>query len=339
MPNITTEFCRVNSPISITAAKAAASGFLLLGITGFISNLFVDFVIYRLRLYRILGHTFILSLSISDLIQSFFVLIFDATELLSGSSVSVSQEWCQLHAGIGSLAVLSTCMNLVSISVDRFIAIFFPLHYNQIVTTPKAYSCLAVMWFFMLVWTFLPVMGWNAGTTCLRPAHTICDFGNTLDYKYFIATSVMVLTAVIIVVLLQTAIYISAIKQARKLYGRKKSEGRPGNDLMRAQKKISRIVGFIVITFFITYIPWFSVSIRTVVTNIGGQLIIIGCSFMLYINSLLNPWVYASSDRTIRTEINKFFHFQGLSRGAVYPMASNSLGKDQKETEDKIQSV
>ncbi len=324
--NSTSNICRVDSEVSSTSVKIAASGIIIVGSIGFISNVVVDYVIYRLRLYRILGHIFIFSLSVSDMIQGLIMPIFDATELLSDSGASTSQEWCRLHAGFSILAVLSTCMNLVSISVDRCIAIFMPLHYHEIVTSNRVHVYLFVLWLSMLTWTAIPSLGWHSNATCLRQGNTICDFGNVLNFDYFIATSIVVLTAVIIVVILQTAIYIQAIKQANKIFD--KSNKREWKE---AQKKVTRIVGFVVMTFFITYIPWFSLSIRTVVTQIGGQFIIIICNYLLYINAALNPLVYAASDRNIRSEARKFLRLQGLGENAVHPIGNASKERNSQE--------
>ena len=308
------------SPVNIHVARGAAGGFLVLGGIGFINNVFVDYVIYRLRLYRVLGHVLILSLSASDIIQSFLISIFNSVELLTDSGFPVTQSWCRFTAGISLLAILSTCLNLVGISIDRFIAIFFPLHYPQIVTSKRVYIYLGLLWSLMIIWSILPTFGWNSGSSCRRIGYTICDWGYTLDFQYFTATSIIVLTAVVIVIILQSAIYVMAIKQAKKLYGSKNK----GSDLSRAQRKVTRIVAFIVLTFFITYIPWFSLGIRTVVTGIGGQLIIITCAFLLYTNAMINPMVYATSDRNIRKEVVNVLRFGRKHNPTVYPMASTS---------------
>eukprot|EP00794_Sanderia_malayensis_P017641 gene17641-19396_t len=245
--------------------------------------------------------------------------IFDATELLS-SSGSRSQRWCRLHAGFSILALLSTCLNLVSISVDRFVAIFMPFRYNELVTPMRVKTGLCALWLCMLTWTALPSLGWHSNATCLRQEYTICDFGNVLAFDYFLATATVVCSAVIIVIILQASIYIQAVKQTNKIFTRSKHR-----DWKEAQLKVTRIVGLIILTFFVTYIPWFSLCIRTVVTHAGGQFIIIVCNFLLYTNAALNPLVYAVSDRNISREACKVLHIAGNNR--VYPVVIMPKGE------------
>ena len=325
--------CTPNLSIDTHLSKGAAVGYIIIGGIGFTSNVFIDYIIYRLRLYRVLGHCLILSLSISDMIQSLLVCTFNSVELLTESGFPVSQSWCRLSAGLGLLAVLSTCLNLVGISMDRFVAIFFPLHYPQIVTPSRVYVYLAITWISMVTWSFLPLIGWNSSLDCLRNGYTICDWGFSLDFNYFTGTSVVVLTAVIIVIILQATIYVQAIKQARKVYGKESGRAEAGrSELSRVQKKVSRVVAFIVLTFFITYIPWFSLAIRTVVTQSGGHEVILACCALLYTNSMLNPWVYASSDSNIRKEVLSVLHLRGGRNNQVNPTLSTSNEKsDQKQ--------
>lgn len=315
--------CPHGGELDLGLATAAAYGYLILGAAGFISNVFINYVIYRLRLYKVLGHLLILSLSMSGIIMSSIVSTFYAVELLTDHRVTVQQTWCQVSASVSILAVSSTCLNLVGISIDRCVAIFFPLHYPQIVTTKRVYGCMIAMWVCISTWSFLPVFGWHGKQTCLRVGYTICDWGNTLDFDFFIATSIIVLTAVILVIIMQSAIYTLAVRQARKLYGKKHSHESPEhNELRRAQRKVTRVVACIVVTFFVTYIPWFSLSIRTVVTHIGGQRVIISCAYLLFSNAMLNPLVYASSDNSIRREVLSVLHIPGQRNNAVSPASS-----------------
>lgn len=315
--------CPMSETLDINLAKGAAYGYMLLGSIGFISNIFINYVTFQLRLFQVMGHLVIISLSISGMIMSALVSTFYATELLTKSGITVTQTWCQISASVSILAVSTTCLNLVGISIDRFIAIFFPLHYMQIVTEKRVYSCLFGMWVGMTSWSFLPLFGWNGNQTCLRVGYTICDWGNTLDYDFFIATSIIVLSAVILVIILQAAIYALAIKQARKMYGKEISQDSSRrSELVKTQRKITRIVAFIVVTFFATYIPWFSLSIRTVVTNIGGQRVIISCAFLLFTNAMLNPLIYASTDSSIRRKALILLHVPGNWNNIVHPASS-----------------
>lgn len=307
-----------------------ASIYLIIGIAAFFSNIFIDYVIWKLGLHRIAGHLFILSLSISDLIQGILVSVVNAIELLAGEERTFcrTQAWCRFSAGVSLLAILSTVYNVFAVATDRLIAVFAPLRYHKLMNERRAKICIGMLWVYMLVWCALPSLGWAHTSTCLRPPHTICDWGLTLDYRYFLITGIFVIVSVSFVAIVQTAILCVALKQMKNISAqhphghmrqsreiqqrRVTPQGIVTTQVIAAtpkqsqvQRRVTRRVSFIILTFAMTFIPWFALVIRTIITGLGGQSYIYGANTMIYINSFLNPWIYATTDRAIRRQMKR----------------------------------
>ena len=303
--------------------------YLTFGTAAFLSNIFIDFVIWKLHLYRVVGHLFILSLSVSDIIQGIMITAIYTTELLTGDDVHLSrgQSWCRFSAGVALLAILSTVYNICLITVDRMIAIFLPFRYHEIMNKRRAKIIVAVLWLHMIIWCSLPLLGWAKRSQCIRPPNTICDWGVTLDNTYFSITGVLVVISVLAVAIQQVAILFVALRHIKAI---KVQPGRCRISISTMQSKVTRRVSFIVLTFAMTYIPWFFVVVRTLVSGLGGQSYIYMCNFLIFLNSFLNPWIYALTDREIRKKMKVIIFSLGRSR--VTPFLSQpSLDEQQRE--------
>ena len=311
--------------------------FLTLGTAAFLSNIFIDYIIWKMYLYRIVGHLFILSLSVSDIIQGTLIMTIHTTELLAGEGATFfrSQMWCRFSAGLALLTILSTVYNIVLITFDRVIAIFLPLHYHEIMNAKRAKIIIAALWLYMAVWCSLPLWGWAKESECMRPPHTICDWGVTLNDTFFSITGVLVVVSVLAVAVQQIAMLILAVRHINKL---KLQPGQKLAFVSKKQSKVTRRVSFIVLVFAMTYIPWFFVVVRTLVSGLGGQAYIYMCNILIYLNSSLNPWIYALTDREIRKKIAKCIFSVGRSK--VAPFTTKQLRENaQRSTAKPVFSI
>ena len=326
--------------------------YLTIGIAAFFSNIFIDYVIWKLGLHRVAGHLFILSLSVSDLIQGILVSVVNAIELLASEERTFcrTQAWCRFSAGVSLLAILSTVYNVFVVATDRLIAVFAPLRYHNFMNERRAKTCIGMLWVYMLVWCALPSLGWAHTSTCLRPPHTICDWGLTLDHRYFLVTGILVIISVSFVAIVQTAILCVALKQmnsisAQHSHGimrqrrvikqrRVTPQGIVTTHMIAAtpkqsqmQRTVTRRVSFIILTFAMTFIPWFVLVIRTIITGLGGQSYIYGANTLIYINSFLNPWVYATTDRAIRRQMKKCLSDMANGKIRLFDSTMSDLAK------------
>ena len=299
-----------------------AIAYLVVGLAAFISNIFIDYVIWKQGLLHLVGHMFILSLSVSDIIQGILVSSLNSIELTTGIPLTTSPSWCRISAGLCLLAIESTVYNILVITIDRMVAIFNPFHYHRIMSHRNAGVCIGLLWTFAVVWCSLPFFGWALETTCLRPAYSMCDWGLVLDPRYFIVTSIMVIASVTLVAICQATLFIVAIGHLKAA----KTRGSTRESTARGlQSKVSRNIMLIVLTFAVTYIPWFALVIYTVKTGKAKQEYIIACNSLIYLNSLVNPWVYALNDRLIRAKAKQCL--MRRSSNAINPTIIITIGR------------
>lgn len=81
--------------------------------------------------------------------------------LLNSFLPYLSHTGCKMYAFCGALFGIASMINLLAISIDRYIVITKPL--QSIGWTSARRTCLiiALVWFYSLAWSLAPLLGWS----------------------------------------------------------------------------------------------------------------------------------------------------------------------------------
>ena len=129
---------------------------LWLSISGFAAvtgNIVVLWLFYKNESLRRISNRFLASLSVADLLVGLVIAPTWIIFIWWFTFHSVFLEWLWIHT------TTATTYNICCISVDRFIAIWFPFRYQEIVTKTRCYTVIILVWLFSLGLPFstLPV--------------------------------------------------------------------------------------------------------------------------------------------------------------------------------------
>ena len=197
---------------------------------------------------------------------------------------------CPLYRSfVVTASVFSTAsiMTLVAISLDRYVALFFHLKYQQIVTTRRVCAVLAFIWTLAL----------------------LLAVASLWDDKLWNASVVTASTVALLI------IFVACIKIYRRLRAQQiqpqapdQAQHQAGNTLdMSRYRKTAFVMMLVIVLLLICYLPcWFLFSFRAV----AGWTAVIECLYqfsytMVLLNSFLNPFVYCFRLPEIRTEVVK----------------------------------
>ena len=166
--------------------------FILLSLTIILVNLLVLASIrVNLRL-RSPEYMLILSLSLADLMVGVFLLPVRTLELFSIESTREFM-WCKLTICLTLSSLSASLLNLLAVTVDRFLAISYSLKYNNFVTLNKMYVTIAVVWVTALTVSFLPLVGAGAKTMEINRVQHLCRFADILKETYLVLYFVFIL--------------------------------------------------------------------------------------------------------------------------------------------------
>ncbi|XP_051277596.1 opsin 4xb [Dicentrarchus labrax] len=129
-----------------------------LGITG---NALVLFAIYSNKKLRNLPNYFIMNLAVSDFLMAF-------TQSPIFFINCLYKEWvfgemgCKMYAFCGALFGITSMINLLAISIDRYLVITKPLQAIHWSSKRRTTLAILIVWLYSLAWSLAPLVGWSS---------------------------------------------------------------------------------------------------------------------------------------------------------------------------------
>ena len=252
-----------------------------------VGNLVVCASFTLFRNLRSMTNYFLVSLSISDILVSIFVMpIFLLYQLylprnyLTPDKVALLSFWQIMDFFLS----LTSVWTLAAIAVERNLAISQPFYYTKWMSPTRVYVSIAVVWMFSLT---VSVM------TQLNP------FGEKSHLSIFIVSASYFLPLLIIMIM-YGQIWRVARRQARRL----RQDGALATDF-KAITTIAIVIG----TFFVCYTPnmifvvWFHFNLQPKPAAPASTV----ARWLTYFNGCANPIIYSCFNRTYRTGFKRLF--------------------------------
>lgn len=124
-------------------------------------NVLVCLAVCASRRLRCLTNCFIVSLAVTDLLLGLLVLPFSAL-------LQLNDEWplgpvfCNFYISMDVMLCTASILTLLTISVDRYLAVTMPLRYASLVLPWRVAVAMASVWTVSVAVSFLPIhLGWN----------------------------------------------------------------------------------------------------------------------------------------------------------------------------------
>lgn len=127
---------------------------------GSVGNLLTLFVIIRYRPLHDVTGMFLANLAVADLLQSTFGMPLIATSAFQKKWI-FGDALCTISGATNSLFCITSMLTLSAISVDRWLAIVYPLHHHTLLTIPRARVVLIYIWAHALLVALFPAFGWS----------------------------------------------------------------------------------------------------------------------------------------------------------------------------------
>ncbi|XP_065113481.2 trace amine-associated receptor 13c-like [Paramisgurnus dabryanus] len=261
--------------------------FSLLSVWTVFLNLLVIISISHFKKLHTPTNMLILSLAVADLLVGLIVMPLEAIRLIE-TCWYFGDTICRLFLTIMGLLTNTSLSNLVLIAVDRYVAVCQPLLYPQKITTARTIISICVCWFCSSVYT-------NSALTTSQSRYTCygeCTFIITFVWKIIDLFLFFLLPCTVIITLYLRIFYVAhhQVKVINSLMrsGKHLTEG---SVRRKSESKAALTLGIIVTVYLFCWIPYYSLSLTpiTSMTSVIAYFIL----WMLYINSGLNPLIYA----------------------------------------------
>src|SRR6218665_349032 len=157
----TTSSWKTGGPPHLTGSIVLGLLLSLFVVFALAGNLLVIVAITTDRHLRQTGNYFLVSLAIADMLVAVAVMTFAMVNDILGRWV-FGPVLCDLWLSADVMCSTASILSLCSVSLDRYVHIRNPLHYERWVTASRALVAIAVIWALSAFISFLPIhLGWH----------------------------------------------------------------------------------------------------------------------------------------------------------------------------------
>ncbi|KAK3736745.1 hypothetical protein QZH41_006493 [Actinostola sp. cb2023] len=250
-------------------------------------------VLYAFKVFRKLRNVtnyFIVSLATADILVALGSMPVWAAYLIKGPIVIheiwVQQAWHFIDVLCGAASIIHLCF----ISLERCICISAPLKHREIVTTGKAVVSIACIWIFAAAVAGIKIIFWDHPPPMYELTVTVTCF----------------IVPLVVMVICYVKIYQAARYQIKKMIFT--VEGKPKRFLLSRELKAAKTVGVVIGAFIVCWCPFFVLNLvygLCIKCRPIPNAAILVAKWMHYVNSVLNPIIYACMNKDFRSAFKK----------------------------------
>jgi hypothetical protein len=362
--NESTHDSELNPPINVFVVVLKAVAMTTIMAAAILGNSLVIISVKKFeRLRGRVTNYFIVSLAFADIIVAIFVMPFNASQEITGKWL-FGRTMCDIFNANDVLFSTASILHLCCISVDRYIAINYPLKYERKMTNCCACAMIVTTWIASALISYIPIHAQFYTTwehyNLLEQNTDSCSFQVNKIYAV-VSSSVSFWIPCTIMIFVYIRIFITARRQEKHIrsisfYSYKyadncnldsllpvstKSRKMSERSRMKREHKAAKTLGVVMGAFIVCFLPFFSWYLITGVCAekcpyppiVGSMLFWIG-----YLNSCLNPIIYAFYNLEFRTAFKRLLHMRN-SYGSYRSSSSARNDSDGDNNKGKIMVI
>ena len=281
---------------------------------------------------------FIFSLALSDIFVAALVIPFDIIYWIAFPRWPLGGVVCSLWNSFFFLFLTASVLNLTSISIDRFLAVVYPLRY-QVWMTPRLNKfMIACVWVYSFGIAILIIL-------LLEPPEdgTYSFDLNPYFHGFLLIGNVFV--PFVIMIILYSKIYIIAKRHARRAGVATSSTSSRSRRSFARELKLAKTLGIVVLCFVICWLPFELINVMILmdegVINCAIEIADTVACWFAYLHSSMNPLLYAFASTEFRRafkkllSINRDATLSSFEAGEVHSHSKTEAGRSEKSNKDQ----
>nr|XP_040040839.1 trace amine-associated receptor 13c-like [Gasterosteus aculeatus aculeatus]XP_040040854.1 trace amine-associated receptor 13c-like [Gasterosteus aculeatus aculeatus] len=272
-------------------------------------NLLVIISISHFKQLQTPTNLLLLSLAVSD----FFMGLFMIFQTMIEGCWLLGDVMCYLWLILSSVVFLSSIETMVLISVDRYVAICYPLHYFTKVKRKSVQVCVCLCWMFAALINSVLLKN-----NLQHPGrYNSCIGQCVIDRNYIASIFDLIVTFIFpitVIIILYMRIFVVAVYQARAMRSHIAVVTLKAT-VKKSEMKAARNLGVLVVVFLICICPYYC-FVLTSQNNVYPTSSVTIVIWLSNCNSCLNPLIYAILYPCFRKSIKVIVTLQILKSGS-----------------------
>ena len=293
-------------------------------------NGMLSVIIFKVRRLRNPSGFLLVNLATSEMLVGVLLLPFSIPAVLHGYW-TISTSACQFNGFTQHVLSAVSVLTVLSVSIDRYLAILTPLTYKARVTTRNTSIAICCIWLYAFFSGCFPFMNWT--TYDFMPGLWLCenDYHDSLSFTYFKLLMFYFIPIVVIVYIYASILKVSRhhsrqIRQEVEGFHRREQSAvqqiatdasqpiaaageyclRKPHSSIKAEIKAALILASVVGLVFLSWAPYLCVNLWAFHTRRETSVILLSLTSKLYyLSSVINPYLYGYLNRNIRREFKK----------------------------------
>ncbi|KAL7405191.1 hypothetical protein ABVT39_025036 [Epinephelus coioides] len=255
-------------------------------------NLMVIISISHFRQLHTPTNLLLLSLAVSDLLVGVVVMPVETVRFIETCWL-LGDVMCALSYIIGFTLTSASVGNMVLISIDRFVAICYPLQYPNKITRSRIEVSVCLCWACSFLYNGLILKDHLRQPDRYNSCYGEC----VVVINYISGTVDLVFTFIgpcSIILILYMRVFIVAVSQARAMQSHITAAAarKVPVTAKKSERKAARTLGIVILVFLMSFCPYYYPSLAGQdISNDASSWAIV--SWLLFFNSCLNPIIYA----------------------------------------------
>ena len=311
-PQLIVELSGRSTPVKITEAAIL----VCLIILAFVGNVLVCIAVFKKAHLRTIPNMFIMNLAVSDILMAIVCMPISLHVLISGKW-PFSSSVCDMHGFIFTFGIVSQ-VNMSVIAVNRYFALCRPFQCKAIFTKINVLSMIAILWILPSVASVPPLVGW--GYYAFHPGKALCSYPFHVNLIYAMTIRILFIAFPMGLIVFSYMRCILAIKSSnRQMTEMSDDPGSVGQESRKAREvRATWTMLFSTLGFSMCWLP-VSVISSIETFGAGGNLprqVFILYSFLIFLSSTINPFIYCLSNRDFRKAFREVIPF-GIKRNEI----------------------
>ncbi|XP_013876254.1 melanopsin-A [Austrofundulus limnaeus] len=238
----------------------------VIGVLGITGNVLVMFAFYSNKKLRKLPNYFIMNLAVSDFLMAF-------TQSPIFFINCLYKEWmfgatgCKIYAFCGALFGISSMINLLAISIERYLVITRPLQTMHRSSKRRTMFAILLVWLYSLAWSLAPLVGWSSYipeglmTSCTWDyvTYSAANRSYTMMLCFFVF---FIPLGIILFCYLQMFLYIRQTSRELEHLGPKvRKSTLIQQKSIRSEWKLAKIAFIVIIVYVLSWSPYACVTL------------------------------------------------------------------------------